>query len=379
MKVKTINSIIIFYVKFIFVACTTIKESTNKQTIPIDVDLIREYKMEEVFSRINLIPLETTEESTITEIKKVIFHENKYYVLDYRAKAIFIFDASGKFLSKFHKVGKGPSEYLGIDDFQFNAFTGNLELLQVDGVVLEYTLDGGFIQKFSVGSEVRSVQFFDVVSEDTIAFLSEYTENRLWLYSRSKNEVIQKLHKVPLFISGDTPFKTITSPFYRYNGILNFSEPHSSKVYKITSSGYSLKYEWFFDSNFDIAMFPEGQTVEKNVEFWEKSTADYVSYFRYNLENDRLIITFFAYDSSYNLLLYNKEAETYRIVKKFKEGAVPDLIDFIDTDKGVYSCMMAENLQYYINEDVLSEKDKAVWERINDLENPVIIQYYFGD
>lgn len=36
---------------------------------------------------------------------------------------------------------------------------------------------------------------------------------------------------------------------------------------------------------------------------------------------------------------------------------------------------MAENLQYYINEDVLNKKDKAVWERIDDLENPVIVQY----
>ncbi|MEM6522258.1 MAG: hypothetical protein AAF693_00625 [Bacteroidota bacterium] len=65
------------------------------------------------------------------------------------------------------------------DDFQFNTFTGNLELLQVDGVMLVYTKDVEFIKRFSAGSDVRSVLFFEVVLEDIIVLFSEYTENRL--------------------------------------------------------------------------------------------------------------------------------------------------------------------------------------------------------
>ncbi|MEM7108593.1 MAG: 6-bladed beta-propeller [Bacteroidota bacterium] len=379
MEIRIIRLIIYLSFHFIFVTCSSVEESASQQTISINVDSIREYQMHEIFSNINLIPLETTEESTISEIKKLIFHEGKYYVLDYRAKAIFRFDASGRFLSKFQKIGKGPGEYLGIDDFIINPYSGNLEILQVDGIVIVYTLEGEFVKRFSIGSEVRSTQFFHIVSEDIIAFLSEYTENRLWLYSRSKNQVIKKLHEVPLFVGSDTPFKSINSPFYKHSKVMNFSEPHTRRVYTISLNGYSLKYAWDFGNDFDISMFPQGQTIEENVEFWQKSTKDYVSYFRYNLENDELIITFFAYNESYNLLLYKKESKTYRIVKNFKEGAVPDLIDFINEDKGVYSCVMAEDLHHFINEDVLSEKDKALWHRIDDLENPVIVQYYFND
>lgn len=67
---------------------------------------------------ISFVPLETTPESTIGQIGKVIFRHNKLYIADFDlSKALFVFDMQGKFLFKIDRSGRGPGEYTNFFDF----------------------------------------------------------------------------------------------------------------------------------------------------------------------------------------------------------------------------------------------------------------------
>jgi hypothetical protein len=60
---------------------------------------------------IKLIPLETNKDCLIGKIDKVIFSNNRIYVLDKRrARGVFIFDGQGKFVNKIVPNGKGPMD-----------------------------------------------------------------------------------------------------------------------------------------------------------------------------------------------------------------------------------------------------------------------------
>jgi len=57
-----------------------------------------------------LIPLETSSESLVSKIDKVVLHEDKIYLLDGFSEArIKVFDTTGNFLQTIGKTGEGPA------------------------------------------------------------------------------------------------------------------------------------------------------------------------------------------------------------------------------------------------------------------------------
>lgn len=88
-----------------------------------------------------VIPLETTDDCLIGEITKLIYQDGRIYIGDAMSKSVFVFDESGKFLSKVRAVGNGPGEYVNITSFVVK----ERNILVYDHMMrrlLEYTADG---------------------------------------------------------------------------------------------------------------------------------------------------------------------------------------------------------------------------------------------
>ena len=72
-----------------------------------------------VFNDFHLIPLEGNENSIIGEVSKISERYNKIFVLDSKQNKLLIFSKNGKFQTEIFKEGRGPNEYLTLDDFIF--------------------------------------------------------------------------------------------------------------------------------------------------------------------------------------------------------------------------------------------------------------------
>jgi hypothetical protein len=57
----------------------------------------------------SIIPLETTDECRISKIEKIEIKDNRIYIMDRTACAVYVFDMEGKYLNKIH--GQGAEEY----------------------------------------------------------------------------------------------------------------------------------------------------------------------------------------------------------------------------------------------------------------------------
>lgn len=79
MIMKLYLTSIILVVLFLIYKCSP---STNSSNIYIDLDANRQISISDIFSKINIIPLETTEECLIGNINKLIKHDSTYYLLD---------------------------------------------------------------------------------------------------------------------------------------------------------------------------------------------------------------------------------------------------------------------------------------------------------
>lgn len=89
--------------------------------------------------------LETTEESALNRISKLIVGDSRIYILCRGMKSVFIFDKQGKFIRRIANVGKGPGEYLSAEDM-IVTLDGEIEIL--DGIgdkINTYTADGEWV------------------------------------------------------------------------------------------------------------------------------------------------------------------------------------------------------------------------------------------
>lgn len=101
-----------------------------------------------IIKEIDFIPLETNPLCLISNIRKIIPYNGKFYILDSnRLNGILIFDAKGKYLKKIGEVGRGSGEFLSLNDFVIDS--NNEQALILDSQlkkVIKFDLKTGEFQ-----------------------------------------------------------------------------------------------------------------------------------------------------------------------------------------------------------------------------------------
>lgn len=104
---------------FIISSCkkpsTIVPTSESIEMIMVDA-VGKQYLSTELFSDCKIIELETTEESYFASIGRVYRDSCYIYILDDRLHSVLLFDKTGKFVRKIHKIGRGPGEYIQLSD-----------------------------------------------------------------------------------------------------------------------------------------------------------------------------------------------------------------------------------------------------------------------
>ena len=91
---------------------STITPRDVKGIKTVNIDKNNVVSIYDIFSKMEIIPLEMTEESALGyPLRKILVNDGNYYVLDYTQNTIFKFDSCGKYLDKINKLGSAPEEY----------------------------------------------------------------------------------------------------------------------------------------------------------------------------------------------------------------------------------------------------------------------------
>ncbi len=146
-----IYAMIISYA-IVSVGCKSTKEEAVLKDYPtIKLDLSNEpvfIRPDSLLGEKVIIPLETTNESIIGEIDKLEIVHDTLYILDDDQDMIFLFDKTGKYITRIADIGRGAQEYLAISDFHID---GEVIYVVADGnqKVFCYDLQGKFLSSFS--------------------------------------------------------------------------------------------------------------------------------------------------------------------------------------------------------------------------------------
>jgi Txe/YoeB family toxin of Txe-Axe toxin-antitoxin module len=205
------------------------------KVIPGTIDI------KEVFDSVKYVHLETSDEYLIGEIKKIVNHNDKYYILDcWKTKQLLRFDSAGHFEKSFGRIGQGPGEYIQPTDFMVTS--SNVIILdQFAHKLLFFNMDGDYIRSVSLRYKIHAITS---LGNDSL-LLAKTGNNR--------RTDIEDYELVVMNTNGDIKLKGIENP-YRLNYSLSgydsqrmndrtiYCRPMNRIIYEITDTCIKERY-----------------------------------------------------------------------------------------------------------------------------------------
>lgn len=157
---------------------------SNYELITIDPAKIESgIPISDYIDSVSYIILQTTTDNLIGEIKKVIQYNDILFVLDDKTNAIWKFSNKGEYLGNIQRIGKGPEEYIKINNF----FISDNQLILYDSnqrKIIKYDLNGKYINTVLVGRDlIRDLMPFGdsyICYNYTDHYKKDFTRTGIW-------------------------------------------------------------------------------------------------------------------------------------------------------------------------------------------------------
>ena len=320
------------------------EQEVDYPVLSVDITRLNTPSVFDIFEKVEIIPLETTDNSLLGHIVRMDYYKNHYYIRDLQGESLFCFDENGKFVRKIGKEGQGPEEYIVVTSMVINRFNDVVEALSPSGVLYIYDMFGKFVSKTNLPMVVPNFQTpmipddsirllnyqSSLILNDSLRILTSSVDNdqdQLYVYSIKSNTVINSFYKENPVLDG-----FVVKEFYRYDDSIYYSKALKSSVFKIDQYGYEVAYAWDFGKfNPERIKFDKDITDERLIEMFKSSQIKGIHIRQY--QNDNYYYTNFvgydtdlaSHDPQYTErlanvhVLYDKRNNKTYVFNKFKE------------------------------------------------------------
>jgi hypothetical protein len=351
----------------------------------INLDRTDKVSVLDLVDSISVVQLETSQESLIGGIQRVISYKNRFYVSDYKLQAVFCFNANGEYLFKINKRGRGPEEYNYLEDFNIDPYNNQLMLLVPWGYILYYDLDGNFISKVKLSSEIPAYNEVYALNKDKLLFIS-WNAYRASYYSRKSGGILKR------FLHVENGLQYIFNPLhksYYYNDSLFFNDVGvNNDVLNLTDDNQRIAYSWNFGENNNTSeqinealKYEERMKNERNPNYSPSDNLGNRSYPNYytftGFETNRYRITSLRYKDSNTFLNVFKDKKNIKnyVFRETTEGISFYFLSVCENSLIAYKTKFTER---FYSKTVLSPgQQKIVDAHDPDNDNPLLVIYHF--
>ena len=227
-------------------ACSEqIKENSN--VIQVDIENAQPMNLSDFVESIQLVPLETTDESLIKQIRRMVIQDEKVYIQN-DLQNVLVFDENGKFLlSTAKRFGQGPDDYFMVTSMDV---TDNGLISIYEGFrIREYDMDLKLVNSYfpQLPDSIHNAQEMRKhikLDNDTYLFRDyQYTS----LYSASKDSVLSIKHEYyhPYSYTGNVN----NLRFLKHQGEIYFSPTFiCDTLYRINQQTRSMEPVVIYDA-----------------------------------------------------------------------------------------------------------------------------------
>jgi len=369
------------------VAEPTMKMADDSHMIKFDLKNNMRDNVFDVIDSIRLVPLEQKENSIIGSLNDIKIIDTLIYATDmYKAQAVFVFDASGKYIRRIGNMGHGPGEYVSINSIDVSE--DHIDIL--DWAKLEF---------MRYGIDGKCMKTIDVSNLNPDAMMEKAPNEWLMIYQRYNEK-----HPYRLVVT-DSTFNTLASAFpFTYtrsqvvgtiekcsDGELCFYYPLCDTIYTIGDSVLTPKYCLGFYGKDDVRKHIESTNDLSRREYFDKSNSadkDIIHSYTFHECRGNCFVQYRLGHSIYSSLIdgHTGKSMNFRCGDTDKkDNAFPIFInDFIDDnlvaaiDGNVLRLMSEKSLNSFL--DKLSEQGKSLVKQMmsDDGMNPAICMMHIN-
>jgi hypothetical protein len=347
----------------------------NTGIIAIDLQQAVNMSYMSSMEQLEVIPLETNDSCFIGKSHIMRMDSNHIFIVDDQTQEIFIFTASGKFISKISGVGQGPGEYLRIDDIRLHPVTNNIIIL--DGTqykIVEYTKTGRFVseKKFPIKMQVDKFSYTmdsQFIFSSGLLFSEDSLKYSIFILSENF-ECTSKLF----------PYKETTSfiisprqVLQKVNGQLYYLPVYSQTLYSISDQESIAQYTYSFgkhDMNKKMLLDYPIDNPFKLLDNLERSK--YIYFFNLNITTHQILADFIYKGIPY-FHVYNLEDKSQKLFydETMKECNATIIPLTIADDKFV-SLILPDQIDALVKSNPMIHIDS-----LDEMDNPIVIKYKF--
>ena len=329
----------------------------------------------QLFDSVKYIPLEINDDCIIGIIDKIIYYDNRFYILDSKQNILFVFSDTGEFIWKIDKRGNGPGEYLYIRDFDLS--NNHLYLLDPRRNVLEYDLSGNYINNYSLNniygtSIFVNNEFFYINTCNNPSTEGNYHLLLMDNYGKTFKNGIPITQKN--LVGRCITFNNRNS-FFRYQDRIRFYMPFSTKVFSIAGDSIYVQYDFDFKNNNLPENFFNRNTYEDL-----KNYSSYAYGFNSFWENDSYLSFIIKFNNNDWDVVYFK-TENKSLYGSFYDDMAFCFPAFhvVNNDYAIGFRTMDELFaEYnYSKEDRINTVVGEIVEKSDEEDNPVLFIYFF--
>jgi len=340
---KTISIFIVYL--FIFCQCSNNHKSQTTSSIlhiPIEEEF-QSIPADSLFQSATYIPLETTESSLVTNIDKMLIQDSIFYILDKQQKIILSFYPNGVYKSKLDNIGRGPGEYLSLDDF-FITDSLIYTLISDQRKINIYDLNFKFISNFPIHSHGTTI----TCNNDTLFLFSNYSSlerYHFYMYQQTTGKLIGKFRTFPSKLQG-TGYAQTT--FAKHKNNMYYFLPFHYTIYTFqsqTTPVYKLDFGEKYMYPQDFKLYSDTERID-----YLKRYSDPMDYPIGRINNlfisEQLIFFTFVkgiFPYSYFKWINSNSAYTGSIINSKRFPLINSNVIYIDDNYYISYCQ-AENL-----------------------------------
>lgn len=368
-----------------FYSCTR-KTETNENcitTIDIDINTVsKNNSAVNLIKEFKLIPLGRNSSAIINQIGKLKITRDHIVISDHKSQKVLFFSyENGAYLGEINSQGRGPGEFLRINDYYVDADLKYIEILDgIQNKILRFDFDGNFINSKKLPFRFSS---FEKLNDFIIFSKSIYPTSKEWMYQLIITDEELNIINKEIIVEEDKSAGMViapNNPLQINSREIIFQPIYSSTIYSLNSN---LELKPKYCLNFLDAWLEEETIYNldglQSMQFKERISSSGKVYFVNFLEGDKFALINFRVQKDLFLCVYNKEIGTTTLIKNenFDICFGSEFIEYFD---GYFiSIKQPFELKEYFNEmpDYLNEETKLIVKNIDDYDNPILLLVKF--
>ena len=340
----------------------------------------KSFSLDNSIKDVHLIPLETSDQSLIGNIQKIVFSEKNVFILDdFKGGGIAIFTNRGLFVRRIPN-GKGPGELQRLYDIDFDETRGQL-IAYEHSFLTFFDSHGEFIRE-----ERLPFGFYNFVSTSEgfifLTFGKEGNEH-LGKFKDSKLLITDRNYKVKSSGLKTPDLKCLGTKNYLskgQNGTILISNKCLDTIYEYSIELNQLKAKLFLDYRnkrvSDYCIFDTYQSFENSM---RNNNYCFFGGEYFDTKNHQAIILYNWYEN-FTSVIYRDKRTGNKVGGsnlKFNLNELPPIFKPIEATKDYFiSWYLPSNEDLFAtNSTIISEEDKAKVQGLDDNSNPVLVLF----